>query len=181
MSAVSVINQLCTYFGGPYDQATHTYHTPQLSVPGLTMGAVRRAKPKRLDTADYFLGAAGTGLGCQIMFGLTPGEETREGFGGATAGLKKVRHSVDMWCLIRSVAQYAEDVQDVLYALQDAVREHIHADRTCGSGGIEVGGFMVGEGGAPGIRWHDSEVESTAERTEALLTATFAADEYIIA
>lgn len=181
MTAVSVVNQLCVYFGGAYDWKSHSYRTPALSVPGLTMGAVRRAKPKRFDQADYFLGAAGTGIGCQMFFFLKPGVESRVGFGGATAGLKRVSHSVEMLCLIRSSAPYAEDVQDALYALQDAIRARIHADRTCGSGGIENGGFQVGEGGEPWIRWSDSEVESTAERTEALLPVSFEAHEYIIA
>lgn len=180
MTAVSVANQLCTYFGGAYDAGTHSYRTPQITVPGLTMGAVRRAKPKRFDQADYFLGAPGTGLGCQIFIFIKPGSESREGFGGATAGLKKVSHSVEMFGLIRSSAAYAEDVEDALHALQDAVRARFHADRTCGSGGIEAGGFQIGET-PPWIRWHESEVESTAERTEALLPFSFEAHEYIIA
>lgn len=181
MSAATVADTIATYFGGPYDPATHTYRTPQLTVPGVAMGTVRRAKPKRMDSADFFLGAVGVLVGCQMYVLVTPGVESREGLGGSLYGLKKVRHDVTMDCLIRSDSPYAEDAQDALYSVQDAITTQIHADRTCGSGGIEAGGFQVGEGGPPWIRWLFSDVVSTAEKTEALIRAQFAADEYIIA
>lgn len=181
MSAATVADQIARFFGGPYDTVTHTYRSPQLVVPGVTMGAVRRAKPKRFDAADYFLGAVGATIGCQIYVLLTPGLESREGFGGALYGLKRIRHDVTMDCLLRCESPYAEDAQDALYAVQDAISTHIHGDRTCGSGGFEAGGFQVGEGGPPWIRWLFSDVVSTAERTEALTRVQFAADEYLIA
>lgn len=180
MAELSVVDQICQYFGGPYDPQRHSYRTPQLSVPGVVMGTVRRAKPKRWDNADFYLGAVGQPIGCALMFFLSPGTESREGFGGETAGLKKVSHAVDVFAFVRAFAPYAEDVQDALYGVQAAIRAHIHSDRTCGSGGIEVGGFLVGES-PPWIRWQDSEVESTAEKTEALAIGRFAANEYIIA
>lgn len=180
MTAATVVDQIAQYFGGPYDPNRRSYRTPQLSVPGVVMGTVRRAKPKRWDNNDFYLGAVGQPIGCALMFFLTPGIESREGFGGETAGLKKVSHSIDLYCFVRSESPYAEDVQDALYGIQDAIRAHIHADRTCGSGGIEAGGFLVGES-PPWIRWMDSEVESTAEKSQALVTARFSANEYIIA
>lgn len=173
-------NQLCIFFGGAYDAATHTYRTPQLTVPGVAMGAVRRAFPKRMDNADFYLGAVGAPTGCQIVILLSPGEDFRVGFGGALYGLKKIRHDVTMDVLVHSEASYAEDVQDALYSIRDAIMNKIHADRTCGSGGIEGGGFQVGES-APWIRWTDGGVVSRAEKTEALLRCTFATSEYIIA
>lgn len=181
MTAATVADTISTYFGGRYDPATRSYRTPQMTVPGVAMGAVRRARPKRLDNADFFLGATGVGVGFQTYVLLAPGEESREGLGGSLYGLKRVRHNVTMDCLIRCESPYAEDAQDALYAIQAAITTRIHADRTCGSGGIEAGGFQVGEGGPPWIHWLTSEVVSTAEKTEALLRAMYAADEYIIA
>lgn len=184
MSATSVLNQLCVYFGGPYDAGTHTYRTPQITVPGMAVGVIRRAWAKRDDHADYYLGATGIFTGCQIVVQLDSGRESRAAVGGATSGLKHVQHDVEMHCFIRSSASYAEDTQDSTYALLDAIRARIEADRTCGSGGFEAGvgvGFQVGEGGAPHLQWHTSAGRSSAEETKAYLNIHFAADEYVMA
>jgi hypothetical protein len=37
--------------------------------------------------------------------------------------------------------------------LKDAIFARLRADRTCGSGGFEAGGFHMGEGGEPWFRW----------------------------
>lgn len=181
MSAFSVADQICRFFGGTYDPTTHTYRSPQIYPPGVVMGAIRRARPKRLDLSDYFLGINrfGASVGCQVYVRLFGGREIREGFGGATAGMKQVRHDVVMNCMLRSDADYAEDVGDGMYSLLDTIRNYIHTDRTMGSGGIENNGFMVGEGGLPGISWTMSDVVSTAEKSEALLRVMFTADEFI--
>lgn len=181
MSAASVADALCTFFGGDFDYTSRTYRTPQLSVPGVAMGVVRRGRPKRFDNNDFYLGQVGAPTGCMMYVLLNPGDEIREAYGGSLYGLKRVRHDVTMDVLIRSESAYAEDVQDAEYALRDAIVARIHADRTCGSGGIEAGGFQVGEGGTPGIRWVVGDPVSHAEKTEALLRCTFAADEYLIA
>ncbi|MGH3827309.1 MAG: hypothetical protein ACRDQX_09070, partial [Pseudonocardiaceae bacterium] len=115
MSALTVADTIASYFGGPYDPDTHSYRTPQLVVPNVAMGVVRRARPKRVDNTDFYLGAAGAPTGCIIYVLVTPGQETREGLGGSLYGLKRVRHDVTMDCLIRSEAPYAEDTQDALY------------------------------------------------------------------
>lgn len=181
MSTVSVSDQVCRFLAGTYDPVTRTYRSPQISPPGVVMGAVRRQRPKRLDLSDYFLGLNrfGAAVGCQIYVRLSGGREIREGFGGATAGMKRVRHDVMMNCMLRGDADYAEDVGDGMYSLLDTIRSYIHTDRTMGSGGIETGGFMVGEGGAPGISWTMSDVVSTAEKSESLLRVMFTADEFI--
>lgn len=181
MSAATVCDAICKYFAGSYDPTTRTYHSPQIYVPGLTVGAIRRARPKRLDDADYFLGQPGSPVGCQIYIRALSGQESRDGLGGPTTGLKRVRHNVVMDCMLRSDSRYAEDTQDALYALLDAITAHIHADRTCGTGGIEAGGFNVGEGGAPWISWQMSDVVSTAEKTTALLRVSYSPSEYIFA
>lgn len=180
MSAASVADQVARYLGGAYDPTTHTYRSPQIYPEGIVVGAVRRGRPKRLDIADYFLGRLGTSVGSQIYIRLSGGREIRTGIGGSLYGEKQVRHDVMLNCLIRGDTAYAEDIQDGMYALLDAIRDYIHSDRTMGSGGIENNGFMVGES-SPWLSWTMSDVVSTAEKNEALLRIMFPADEYIIA
>lgn len=177
MSAASTADSVARYFGGSYDPVTRTYRSPQIYPQGIVVGAVRRARPKRLDAADYFLGRFGAPAGCQIYVRLFGGKEIREGFGGSIAGMKRVAHDVALHCLIRSDSGYAEDLQDGMYSLLDAIRNYIHTDRTLGTGGIENNGIMVGEG-TP-IGWTMSDVVSTAEKSEALLRITFTAIEFI--
>lgn len=52
MSVQSVLDGICRYFGGEYDEQTRTYRSSPLS--GAGVGVVRRAWPKRDDHADYF-------------------------------------------------------------------------------------------------------------------------------
>lgn len=178
MSVQSVLNQLCVYFGGPFDTATRTYRTPQ--VTGL--GVVRRAWAKRDDHAEYLVGMPpGSANGSQMVVQIEDGEESRVAVGGAVSGVKRLSHAVQLHCFIRSTERYAEDTQDYGYALRDAILAHIRADRTCGSGGFEAGygvGFQVGEGGEPWIRWHLSQTRSSAEESKAYLLITFDANEY---
>lgn len=178
MSAASTSDQIARYFGGQYDPVTHTYRSPQIYPQGIIVGAIRRARPKRLDAADYFLGQFGAPVGSQIYIRLSSGREIRTGLGGSLYGEKQVRHDVTMNCLLRGDSGYPEDVQDGMYALLDTIRSYIHSDRTLGTGGIENNGIMVGEG-SPWITWTMSDVISTAEESKALLRVMFSADEFI--
>src|SRR5262249_47987089 len=81
VTARTVQNQICQYFGGPYDQSTRSYRTPQ--IPGL--GVTRRAFPKREDEAEYYLGMPpGIGNGCVMVVWLLDGDERRIAVAGAT-------------------------------------------------------------------------------------------------
>ncbi len=184
MSAATIADKLCQYFGGPYDPSTHTYRTPQLAVPGLDGPIVRRGAPKRDDHAtDYGTGLAGTTADCLMLVLLERGDEQRVAVAGATSGLKKVSWTTRLHCFLRSGATYAEDLQDAVYALLDAIRAHIEADRTCGTGGYEAGygvGFQVGEGGAPWLRWEIAPVStSQKDLSKGYLMVEFDADEYV--
>lgn len=182
MSTPSVLNQLGVYFGGLYDATLRRYGTPQ--VTGL--GAVRRGKAKRLDPAEFYLGMSAdpTPANGAVMFvHELGGTERRVAVAGATDGVKKVTHDVELeiWC--RSTEAYAEDASDAVYALKEAIFARIHADRTCGSGGFEAGGFQVGEdregGGTPFLAWEIAGPETSAEVTKHTLTVAFTATEYI--
>lgn len=179
MSASSVLNQIGVWFGGAYDAGNHRYGTPQ--VTGL--GAVRRGRPKRLDTAEYYLGAAqGTATGSVMFIGRAgEGTDRRVAFGGATSGIKRIAHPIQLTVWVRSTAAYAEDCEDYTVALRDAILDRIHTDRSLGSGGWEAGGFYVGEGGPPWIRWRISDVATAEDVNHQTLTVAFDAVEYIYA
>jgi hypothetical protein len=120
VSAVNVADQVCTYFGGPYDPTTHTYRTPALSVANLDGPIVRRSVPKRDDhTTDYSLGTPGVPAGCLILVQLERGQEQRVAVAGAVSGVKHVSWSVRMHCFIRATFEFVEDLQDVCYQLLD--------------------------------------------------------------
>lgn len=180
MSSSSVVDQICKFFGGPYVAAFKYYGTPQ--VTGL--GAVRRALPKDADATQWYLGMPdGTESGSVMRVRVQTGAETRVAFAGATSGGKKVAHNVELLVQVRSTARDAEDVEDYTRSLLDAIRDHIHADRTCGSGGLEVGGFQAGEDyegpGTDVIEWEMSEVDTSAGGSKQTLAIRFSASEYI--
>jgi hypothetical protein len=184
VSAATVADGLCTYFGGVYDTVTHTYRTPQITVAGMGGPIFRRAAPKRDDhTTDYSLTEPGLPVGCLVLVLLEQGEEQRVAVAGATSGLKHVRWQVRMHCFLRAQVEYAEDAQDAAYDLLEAIRTKLHADRTCGTGGFEAGyglGFQVGEGGEPWIKWRLSPVVTNAkELSKQYVVVEFDADEYV--
>lgn len=183
MSVATVADKLCQYFGGPYDVGTHTYRTPQLSVPNMDGPIVRRAGPKRDDhVTDYSLGNPGVPIGCLIEILLEGGLERRVAVAGAVSGVKQVRHNVKMYCFLRCEVDYAEDAQDASYALVDSIRRRLEADRTCGTGGFEAGyevGFQVGEGGEPWIQWKISPIHTVKELSKGFVFVEFDADEYL--
>lgn len=182
MPAASIANQICTFFGGAYDATTHTYRTPQLTIPNASP-VVRRAAPKRDDHQEDYYAAATDGMpvGCLILVLIEGGSDTREAPG--QPGIREVRHTIRMHAFLRCLDSYAEDAQDTQYALLDAVRAKLLTDPTCGSGGFEAGyltGFQVGEAsrGQSWFRWTLSPVETTPrELSKAYLQMEFEAVE----
>ena len=178
MSVRSVRDGICRYFGGPYDPPTRTYPSPQ--IPNLS--TVRRAFPKREDESEFYLGMEpGSGCGCVMVVWLLDGHERRIAVAGPTDGRKQVWHAVQLHCFIRCRTPYAEDGQDYAYDLLDAVRDHIHADRTCGSGGFEAGGFQVGEGEDSDFAWHMEQGNTSEDVTNIYLLISTDAVEIIAA
>jgi hypothetical protein len=173
VSASSVLNGLCTYFGGAYDAVTRTYRTPQ--VAGL--GVVRRAFAKDDVGADYYLGmATGTPTGCQLVVQLPGGAERRTAV-PMVRGWKRVEHRVELHAFLISSQLYGEDAQDDFYALRDALFAKIHADPACGSGGFENLGFQVGEGEL--LEWDLAQAEAKAGQTRGYLFIKTIAVEYV--
>lgn len=176
MTVATVLDQVCVFFGGAYDAPTRTYRTP--TVAGLSV--VRRAWAKRDDFAEYFVGQApGTMTGCQMVVQI-PDDSDRRVALPAITGRRKHRYSVELHCFVWSKAPYAEDVQDFVHALGDAIKAKIRTDVTLGTGGIEAGAFQVGEGDGD-IASHREQGETTDEGTKAYLLISFEAHAYDVA
>ena len=178
MSVRSVRDGICRYFGGPYDPPTRTYPSPQ--IPNLS--TVRRAFPKREDEAEFSNNQEpGSGLGCVMVVWVLDGDERRIAVAGPVDGRKQVTHAIQFHCFVRCRTPYAEDGQDYVDDLLDQVRDHIHADRTCGSGGFEVGGFQVGEGESPKFSWHLEQGNTSEDVTDFYLLISTDAVEIVAA
>lgn len=174
MSVQSALDGICQYFGGSYDQQTRTYRTPQ--VAGL--GVVRRAYAKRDDHGDYFLGMApGARTGAQMVVTIYRSHEFRVALGGEHNGMKQRNFEVELAVFIRSRAPYAEDAQDDVYALQDAIVDRIRADRTLGGAVFQAGEHIDGALNE-GLTFNYGQPETAGDLTKSFLSVTFAACEF---
>lgn len=174
----SVYDGICQYFGGPYDPQTRTYRSSPLSQFGV--GVVRRAWAKRDDHEDYFWGQPpGARTGCQIVLFIPRHSERRVALGGAHSGMKQITYEVTLNCYIRSRCEHAEDAQDDVQALEDALVEHMRLDRTLGGAVFQAGEYVTG--GLDGISFRYGQPETKAELTRSFLEMTFAAIEFVSA
>jgi hypothetical protein len=175
LSVQTVLDGICQYFGGPYDPTTRTYRTP--AVAGI--GVVRRAFAKRDDHADYYNGMPpGTRTGCQMVVTIYRSHETRTALGGQFSGMKQRNFDVELGCFIRSHTPHAEDAQDDVYALQDAIVTRIRQDRTLGGAVFQAGEHIEGAGNN-GISFAYGQPETKAELTKSYLAVTFSACEFV--
>ncbi|WP_439947167.1 hypothetical protein [Streptomyces sp. BBFR109] len=178
MSIQDALDGICRYFGGPYDEATRTYRGSPLSAAGV--GVVRRAWATSDVHADYFLGQdAGARTGCQIIVFIPRHHEERIALGGAHSGMKQVTYEVQLLCYLRSRTAFAEDAQDDVYALRDALVEHMRLDRTLGGAVFQAGEHVAG--GLDGIDFRYGQPETKAGLTKSYLEVTFAAIEFVTA
>ena len=176
MSVSSVLDGICRYFGGPYDATTRTYRSSPLQTVGV--GVVRRAWAKDDRLADYFNGQqAGARTGCQMVVWIPRSTESRFAVAGATGGMKNVLYEVQLCCYIRSRTPYAEDAQDDVYALRDALVDHLRADRTLGGAVFEAGEHV--DNGSGSIDFDYGQPETKAELTKSFLLMTFPALEIV--
>lgn len=176
MSIQTALDGICTYFGGAYDPATRTYRSSPLAQSGV--GVVRRAWAKRDDHADYYHGMQpGARTGCQIVVYIPRSTESRFAVAGATGGMKNVLYEVQLCCYIRSHTAHAEDAQDDVYALRDALVAHLRADRTLGGAVFEAGEHV--DGGSGSIDFDYGQPETKAELTKSFLLMTFPALEIV--
>jgi hypothetical protein len=178
VSVQKVLDGICRYFGGAYDEQTRTYRSSPLSKAGV--GVVRRAWAKRDDHAGYFWGMPpGTRTGCQMVVQIPRSSERRIALGGEHGGMKQVTYEVVLNCFVRSNCPYAEDAQDDVYALRDALMEHMRADRTLGGAVFQAGEHNTD--GMDGIDITYGQPETKAELTKSFVEITFAAIEFVSA
>lgn len=163
---------VCRWFGGAYDPDTRSYRTPQVE----NLGVVRRGRPKHEDNADFFLAqpADGALMGSWMWVHVDSGTEQRAAVAGHF-GLKEITSSVVLHVFLRSYAEFAEDAQDAFFDLQEALMARVREDPALGSGGFEVGGFDVGEHGAPWLRWAMAPAETSDGLTTSYLFIEFQA------
>lgn len=174
MSIQSVLDGMCTYFGGAYDPDTRTYRSSPLSA----VGVVRRAWAVDDILADYFNGMdPGARTGCQIVAWIPRDSEQRFALGGEHGGMKNVRYEVELAVYIRSRTPHAEDAQDDVYALRDALKGHMRADRTLGGACFEAGEAV--DGGRGSIDCEYGQPETKAGLTKSFLLMSFTALEIV--
>lgn len=176
MSVFSVVDQVCQFFGGPYDAQRHAYATPQIILPPLSV-LVRRAAPMFDDkSSDYFASEVPgvTTAGCMIAIYNEGGGDLRMAPG--EPGLRAVHHTLVMNVFLWSLMVKPEDMQDLQYRIVDTIRNRFYSDRTAGSGGFEAGidettgeglGFQVGEATESGqswFRWKMFPIETTPKK-----------------
>jgi hypothetical protein len=177
VSIQTVLDGICQYFGGPYDEQTRTYR----SSPVEGIGVVRRAFAKRDDHADYFNGMEpGARTGSQMVVTIYHDHEFRVALGGAHSGQKQRNFQVELGLFIRSRTPYAEDAQDDVYALRDAIAEHFRADRTLG-GAVFQAGEHIDRSALDGLVFQYGQPESAADLTKSYLSVTFSACEFVTA
>lgn len=173
MSVATALDGICRYLGGPYDAATRTYRTP--TVAGV--GIVRRAFAKRDDHADYYHGMpAGARTGCVVIVTIYQQTVFRYALGGQH-GMKQRNYGVELACFIRSRTAHAEDAQDDVYALQDALLDRLNADPTLG-GAVFQAGEHIDQGDST-IRIAYGQPETKAEVTKSFLSIQFTACELV--
>jgi len=179
-TTVTILDQICQFFGGPYDPLTHSYHTP--TVTGLT--TVRRGWAKREDYAEFFTGQPlGTMTGC-VLVAQIPDTRDHRATLPAIQGRRKVHYAIELHGFIWSKAGYAEDGQDFGYTLRDAMVAKIRTDPTLGTGGIEAGNFQVGEGSEDGggeIATHLEQMVTEDEASKGYMLISFEAHAYDVA
>jgi hypothetical protein len=178
MSVTSVIDGICQYLGGPYDPIQRLYTTP--TVPGV--GVVARSWAKRDDHAKYWNGMPpGTRTGCLVVVWIPHQHEYRAAFGGEHSGLKRVVYQVELACYLRTRSAHAEDAQDDLYALRDALLAQLRADRTLGDSVFQAGEAIEGESALARYSLTYGQPSTRAELTKNFLLVQFGAVEFAFA
>lgn len=174
-SHASVIDQIGQFLGGgAYDANLHTYH----AAPVTGISVVRRSWPKRDDYNEYIFGQPpGTMTGCVVVIQI-PGSHDRRDALPAVVGRRLVHYGVELHCFVWSKASYAEDCQDFVYALADAIKAKVRTDPTLGSGGFENGAFMAAEGPEGDLVVEIQQGGMKQEGIKAYMRITFTATAY---
>lgn len=181
-SASATRDQIGTYLVGPYSATFRGFLPAVVGAPPVAgLWAARRSWDKEDNGRNFVRDApAGTKSGAMAIIELSSGDERRVSVPIGT-GRRRASYSLRLHVYVQSFEPYAEDAQDFAHALRDAIFTRLRADPTCASGGFELGGFQIGEGGDPWFRWAMSSPETNAEETRIYLLIEAEAHQYLIA
>ncbi|MCX5285691.1 hypothetical protein [Streptomyces sp. NBC_00198] len=176
MPISAVLDGICRYFGGDYDEATRTYRTSPID----GVGVVRRAWPTDDVHQDYFLGMVPDArTGCQIVINIPRQHEMRRALGGEHSGVKQIVYEVILHCYLRSRTAHAEDAQDDTYVLRDELVEWMRRERTLGGAVFQAGEHISEGSGGDGIDFEYDQPATKNGLTKGYMTMRFAAVEFV--
>jgi hypothetical protein len=119
----------------------------------------------------------GARTGSQIVAWVPRTSEQRFAVAGEHGGMKNVRYEVELAVYIRSRTPHAEDAQDDVYALREALVDHMRADRTLGGACFEAGEAI--DGGRGSIDVDYGQPETKAGLTKSFFLMSFTALEIV--
>jgi hypothetical protein len=134
--------KIAEYFGGTtYDAAFRALRNGPLNSFGLS--TVRAYQPKRLPDFDYVLGqAAGRGMGAVMVLELNETRDTPLTAGQIPAtlnGQRMLAYPVQLHVFHMAHEAYAEDAEQDVDELDQAIHELIYQDPTLGGAGFQAG------------------------------------------
>jgi hypothetical protein len=144
-SRKQVRDGIAAWFGGTYQDEGRCWQGGSLLINGL--GTVRKAFPKRVNDNDYFNGmVTGRNMGAFMVVEIGFDRESRDGIAGApvldsqgniiAGGIKRDLYRVTLNVFHLSFKQLAEDAQDDVDQLVEAIKQRIRIDRTLGMPGV---------------------------------------------
>lgn len=171
----TVLDQIGQFFsGGTYNTTLRRYPIPT-AVSGLSV--VRRSWPKEDVFEEYTGGVAGVTNGAVMVIQVANNHDRRIAL-PAVSGRREVHYGIQLHTYIWSYALFAEDCQDYVYNLVDALKAKLRTDPTLGSGGFENGAFMAGEGGEGDIVTEIQQGATVKGTTKAFFLMSFVATAY---
>jgi len=179
----ALLNQACTYLGGPYDASRRWYSTGTVTPVLPYVYVVKRAYGKDFNARDFTFGATldsqPIGAYCAVVLGDNGAHEERIAMAGQS-GIKKVSTDMELRFYVRANTQHAEDCEDAMVSIVDSTLALLRADKTMGSGGFEAGGFQIAET-SPWLIWRKSKVVNHAGLSKGYVHFSTEAHFYVFA
>lgn len=144
---------IAEFFGGStFDSSARIYRPTPLAVAGLA--GVRPYWTTRFEDKDNLAALpAGRLMGAVMSVHIAGDAERRIALGGPTGGFKKRALAIELWVWHVARTNVTEDAQADLDDLIEAIRTHIHGDRTLGGAVVEAGeserGIATSTGAVP--------------------------------
>lgn len=175
--AATLLDQIAAYLAGTRDPTSLDYRHP--NVTGL--GSVRCGVLINHDPA-YYLQTLPTGTTSLLMLSLAGWYHTRLTLGPHPVKARVSRVQLDLFVV--SGLSNATAVQEATYGLVDRIAAYLDGDPSCGTGGTEAGGMVLGEAtpvgaGAAGLTADFERPTPLQAFTQQWVHMTAAATQYI--